>query len=650
VKLLEEEGTLTVSRFEEAVNWGQRVPELEAIVAEVALRMEQGRLDLSRDPNRIREAIAMLDGTQRQQLIATERLIEAGEYAVPHVLREMIEGQDERVRFACEKVLRSIGRLAVTPLCTAIFHVDDQRQSTLCEILGDIGYPHAAPSLRELSMKADVSTPVHEAAMAAFRKCGGIDVDLSTQFSNLGRQYFDGVSSLIAYPTEATNNIWSYDAFAGLENTPVPTSIFGEVMAMRNATKALSLDNSNSVALSLFVAANLKRENDLAPETSDPIYGEMTYTPSFYATVFGTRTCLAVLGMAIDRLDTPLVRDAIAALAQTTGGSNLFATGSGRQPLLEALSYPDRRVQYEAALALGRALPQNRFVGDAQVVPVLASAVRSSGRQFAIVVAENDEDRRQIGTHLQGAGFDVVGAEASVASLANAIAEATGIDLVVVQQTTAESSSSVVKELRSSPKTIAAPILVAAPSDGRGDLEREYFDNQRVLVVPVGQSAEAMGASIDELFTTAVGGRMDEAQAEIYAIESLDVLSRIAINRSPTYRINDAEPALLAALAERTGGLRLLVADILSMIDSERSQRALFDAAFAAEGSDRIELLEDAAASVRNFGNLAESQQVNQLVELIATSTGDEAEAAARLHGALNVETAAAVKLIPEGK
>ncbi len=647
VQLLEEQGKEGVSRFEEAVAWAQRVPELEAIVAEVSLRMEHGRLDLARDPNRIREAIAMLDGTQRQRMLAVDRLVEAGEFAVPHVLRERLEGRNERVNHQCRAVLIAIGRQAVVPLCVALFNVDETHQSLLCDILGEIGYQHAAPHLRELSLSPDVSSPTRDAAMRAFRKVGGIDVDLSTQYANLGRQYFDEVSYLVSFPLEDANNFWTYDAFNGLESTPVPTAIYGEVMAMRHATKALKLDNANGVALSLYVASNLKRENDLAPEMSDPVYGEMNYSPSFYATVFGTRTCLNVLGMAIDRLDTPLVRDAIAALAQTTGGSNLFATGSGRQPLLEALNYPDRRVQYEAALTLGRALPQNRFVGDTQVVPVLASAVRTSGRQFALIVAQNDEDRRNIAGNLQTAGFDVVGSEASVASLQNAIAEATGIDLVVVQQSTSEAGSQAVKDLRSIGKTMAAPILVAAPSDGRDELQREFFGNPRVLVVPVGQGGDAMKASLDELFDSAVGGRMDEAQSEIYAIESLDTLSKIAINRSATYRVADAEPALLAALAERAGGLRLLVADILSMIDSQRSQRALFDAALDAQGTERIDLLDDVAASVRRFGNLSEQRHVDGLVELIKTASGDVAEAAAKVHGSLNVQSSDAVQLIP---
>ena len=58
-----------------------------------------------------------------------------------------------------------------------------------------------------------------------------------------------------------------------------------------------------------------------------------------------------------------------------------------RQPLLEALAYPDRRVQYEASLTLARALPPTAFNGDYRVVPLLASAVRTGAAAFVVVAS-----------------------------------------------------------------------------------------------------------------------------------------------------------------------------------------------------------------------------------------------------------------------
>jgi hypothetical protein len=51
-------------------------------------------------------------------------------------------------------------------------------------------------------------------------------------------------------------------------------------------------------------------------------------------------------------------------------------------------------------------------------------------------------------------------------------------------------------------------------------------------------------------------------------------------------------------------------------------------------------------ASARRFGSKAEQRHVDGLLQLVMNSTGDSADAAARLHGALNLPSANAVKLI----
>jgi hypothetical protein len=91
----------------------------------------------------------------------------------------------------------------------------------------------------------------------------------------------------------------------------------------------------------------------------------------------------------------------------------------------------------------------------------------------------------------------------------------------------------------------------------------------------------------------------------------------------------------------------MFVARILSLIDSDASQRKLFDASLAASGEEQVELLGYAADSVKRFGDRAEKRHVDALLDLVAKAEGDTAEAAARVHGALNLPADAAVRLIP---
>lgn len=635
-------------RFDEAIGRMLRMPELEDIAAEVNRRIELGRLELARDTERIRQAIEMLGGTQRQQLLAEQRIEAAGEYAMPLLFKTLSEARDERMRLVARSmIVQQIGRQAVTPLCEALFEVAPPEQRSICDMLGEIGYPHAAPFLLELAQNESAPEPSREAARRALRSIDvPADMNVADAYARLARQYYDQQGSLIAFPYEPTNNIWRYDPFIGLVPLPTPTEIYGEVMAMRRAAHALDIDAQHDQALSLYVAANLKRENDLPQGQIDPVYGDSDYTPQFYATVFGTGVNLDVLALALQSSDTPLIRDALDALSETTGGSNLFPQGRSNQPLLEALSYPDRRVQYDSALILARALPNQDFPESYRVVPLLASAVRTGGESYGVVIADDDENRRQAASALESMGFTVVAADASVGSAAPAFTDAPGIDIAIVRMGSANESKQAVQALRQESRTAVTPVLVFASGVDVPGLRRDYQRNPRVRVSRPGLTDEGMTTLVENLLDDAVGGRMTEAEAEVYAIEALAALRDVAIAGSPAFNLLEAETALIDALSRRTGGTRMLIAEILARMNSRTAQRALFDAGLEAQGAEQIGLLDQVTASVKRFGNLGTEQQIAAVLQLVETSSGETAEAAARLHGALNLPDSNAVKLI----
>src|SRR5690606_12794146 len=116
----------------------------------------------------------------------------------------------------------------------------------------------------------------------------------------------------------------------------------------------------------------------------DPSYGQNMRQPSFYAMIAGPLRLQDVLSKALADRDPALAVDAIDALARTAGTNALINRGAGVQPLLRALQFPDRRVRYHAALALGQALPENDYEGSQRVVPVLAEAIRQTANRYAM--------------------------------------------------------------------------------------------------------------------------------------------------------------------------------------------------------------------------------------------------------------------------
>ena len=622
---------------------GRRMPGISDVIAEVEQRVEDGRIALARDPERIRKAVAMLDGTMRQKMLAENRLLAAGEYAVPALLEVIVNGKDPQLEVAATQMIEKIKRQAVLPLCAALGSVEANAQRKICNMLGEIGYPAAEPFLLELAQAKGTSDMVKEAAMRAFRRLGGTSTSLSSQFASLGRRFFDGELSLVAWPSEPRNNVWSYDPYGGLTATSVPTEIFGEVMAMMLANKALSFDRGSRQALALWVAADLRRENDLLPGSTDPIFGNAQYSPQFFATLAGTSVAQDVLSMAIDQYDTALVRDAIAALADTTGSTNLFS--GSRLPLLECLRYPDRRVQYDSALVMANALPTKSFPGDEIVIPLLGSAVRDSNAMFGIIVASNDEDRRTFASDLQSMGFTVLNGGSSYASVRDELGQAIGLDLVIVRGEI-DMIRETIKGLRNDNLTAAVPIVASANLQDQSRLSSEFADDRATVIWTAGAGQSAFTSAVDGLLTRTGGGRMSEDDALAYMMGALDALRSVAANGGTALNASDAEPALLSALSQRDGWVKLVVAEVISMLPGAKAQQALLDTALSASDDDQIELLDYFAASARRFGNQVSPRQIKAMLDLISNSTGDTADAASRAYGALNVGPEESVELI----
>ena len=99
----------------------------------------------------------------------------------------------------------------------------------------------------------------------------------------------------------------------------------------------------------------------------------------------GTRYVNNVLSRALRDQNAALAMKTIRSLQEMVGQSNMLA-GEGT-PLIDAMNYPDRLVRFEAAMALGNALPQSPFPGQQQVVPLLAEAVAQTGLGNVLILA-----------------------------------------------------------------------------------------------------------------------------------------------------------------------------------------------------------------------------------------------------------------------
>ncbi len=644
VKLVEQGEQL--DRFEAATAKALRVADLEDVASRLLKLYTSGKLAIARDPAQIAQAIGMLTGTARGRILAEERLKVAGEYAVPQLLESLTNNKDAVLASEVRQVLIAMGPRAVAPLCVALGGLDGVNQERVIDILGAVAYPASLPYIAEVnaatSNKAVKSAC--ERALAKFGADGGRSP--AELFTALAERYYNELSDVTSFPGEEFQLLWSFSPQTGLAMNAIRTSVFHEAMAMRCAERALTLNSSDPETLALWVAANLKREIETPEGYTNPAYGEEKKDAMYFAIASGAQVQQRVLARATDAKNTPLARKAIAALGRSAGGSSLWSSGLSRQPLLESLSYPNRRVQYEAALVLASASPKESFSGSERVVPILAGCIREAADRYAVVSASSVEVYQAVRPVIERLGYRVLPFGRTLGEIALPLAEAPAVDLVVAANLGGERTQAFLGEARANPKLAATPILALAEQSDVADLRKRFMGDSGLAIRSSAVGEEAIANTVRELTGAVSGGDITSDEATSYSNAALAALRELAVSGNGVLRVADVAPSLIGSLGDKRLNVRIDVAEVLSRIDSTETQRAIAEAAVNASGAERIVMLGKLADSAKRFGNKVEERHVTRLREMAMGQDREESTAAAAVLGALDLPNSQLLPLI----
>ncbi len=643
------EGSDQKERFEQTVPRAMRKVELEELAGWLFKTYELGKLERARDPEQIKANIALLSGTIRGRLLGSERLKMAGEYAMPQLLAAYLDRNNPAVASQVRQVIVSLGSHAVVPLVTALPKLSSEQQELVVNLVADVPYATSIPFLADLAASTSVQ-PVKDAAQRAIERLGGAPAgaDVAGLYQSLAESYYQERKELTSFAGEDFQLLWSFDPGTGLLMSAIRTPVYHEAMSMRLAARSLELRPDNPDALALWVASNFSREIDSPAGYENPTYPKGRRDAMYYAVASGAGVDQRVLGRALATNDTPLARRAIAAIEQTAGGSSLWSDTAGQRPLLSALTYPNRRVQFDAALALAAAQPNTAFDGSERVVPILAGAIHESANMVAAVVAPDNETYQAVRGMLERMKFSVLPFGKTLDELAPALADAPSVDLVVSANVAGDAVPALIDQVRGTSRVSASPIMVLTRADVYQSLRRRYETDQTVSVRQSALAEATVAKAIQQLIDDASGGALSADEAASYAKRSLSALRDLAVSGNSVLSVSESTTALIAALGERKGAMRLDIAEILARIGQDRSQIALMDAAMASSGAERVELMHKVTASARRFGSMLQPRHVDQIVELVAKGPDPEANAAAALLGALGMKDNRVVPLILE--
>jgi HEAT repeat protein len=634
--------------------------------ARVLELIEQGEYLKRQEPDRIRANIKHLGGDPQQQYFGIKHLAESGEHAIPPMVRTLLDSEKSDLWPGVIVALTRMGRPAVAPLAMALSGRNNDVRLHLIRALGEIGYPHAIPYLRKLMADGAMPEATRQAAAHAIDRIYAITGrsfpgDPAEMFYRLAERYYDENESVRADPRLDTANAWYWDEpTQTLVATVVPQRIFGQVMAMRCCEEALLLQKDHAEAIALWLAANIRRESRLGlniesgdpGEAGDPDATRPAVFPRslYFTQAAGARYAHLVLGRAVRDEDTAVALGAIEALRVTAGESSLVGRENLKQPLVEALRFPDALVRIRAALALGAALPKSPFADSQFVVPVLAGAVSLTGREQVMVVDADRGNLNRVMEVLRNGGRTVLGETNLYRALERARSESQAPAALFISTDVAEPGlRTALRQVRSEFLYARTPVVVLV-KQGDSILADDVMSADRFAAGVDAAAEDAdLEAALERARERTDQARIDEGLSLDLALEAVETLRRIAVDGRTVYNVGAAEPVLISALSIANEDLQTAAGAVLALIPTPSAQRAVAAMALDAGNAEslRVSAFDSLTESAKNTGNLLAEDQLNDLVS-IARDDADMTirTTASRALGALNLRTNQASDII----
>ena len=637
--------------YERTLERALKIESLREVTQRLAEKIQHAKIQVIRDKKRIIDDIRRLHEGGRVRQNAMERLKAAGQFAAPLLLRTLQseKPEDRKLHSNVVVAMVAIGRPMVYPLSVAISRLEPVQMGQVAQVLTDIGYPRAAPFIKEVLESATLDADAREKVQQAYDLLAAqvhlpANVTAAELFLTLGENLYTAATrgspdNLPGFdPKTKKGIVWSYETQAGLLHTPVPPQVFGDVLAMLATKRALRLNPNMERAVSGWLMANQRRENRLAEGEPDPSYARTMRPPQFYLEMAGPLREHDVLHRALEDGDVDLALDAINALDATAGTDALVNRHGAIQPLLQALSFPDRAVRFAAAFTLTNARPKAPFPGSYRVVPILTEAVGQRGGRTALIIGRDEKTRNEMVANVdQLDGFNAIGGLSFLdQSLADQIAAGPGVDLIVTNLNAA-GCLELQRVTAGDYRLAASPILALVPDGVQFELKSQAPQANRLFWNQPGLEGESLLAAIEDAVASTRGEKITGKKADDYAMRAIHLLGEIALSRGEVFNVREAEPALIAALKDPREPIQTEAGVVLALLDTQNAQQAL--ASNALDESRpvfvRVSLLNSLARSAKQYGNHLMPVLVDRVLHVVETSTGDVAIAAARAHGAL---------------
>jgi DNA-binding response OmpR family regulator len=595
------------------------------------------------NPQRIKRSIAGLSKSREEQQYSIEQLRRAGPYAVPHLVESL--GRNAISPEERALITGHLGELDPTAVPAVVSMLDSPEPRIAADAasaLGRIGDPRAIPYLTYFAALNDELSPIRTAARRAITQLTGRTFEQQPKtavrvLTDEARKYH---LHAVQFPADQVE-VWTWDGAP----TPhrVSRSDAEAILGLRFARQALALDPSDIPAQVAFLSLALEKAVERAGVDAFP--GNDPSGVYSSALAAGPAVLGKVLRTALADGHSDLAAAAAAALGRVTDRDGLGADGRPN-PLVEALTAPDRRVQLAAARALVELEPQKPFPGSSRVVPVLARFVTGQSSPKVVVIDGAPNRGSQLVAHLKSLGYDPLQATTGDQGFRLA-ANSADVEAVFLDPTLLDGSWRMIdtlSNLRADARTAGIPVFLVAPLGQHDRIKAQAASFPRVEMLVTPTSAEVLKPELDRALGRMGVRPLSAAQRDQSAQLASALLARVASRPGSPFEstLTVAEPALTSALRGPATGPAASAA--LADVPGVDAQRGLADTLLdpSVPAQLRLGSAGQLARSLQRFGPLLAADQERQLVEALDQASDPALRTAlAEVIGALRPKSAA---------
>lgn len=593
-------------------------------------RMNDAFRGYAADPDRIDALINNLTGTSAQREIAIIQLRSVGKIAIPRIMTVISQSKGSTQRDAMVYALSRMGRQILPALLGAMESPDERIRTVAIDTVGWLGSLDTVPWLWYPAFGSDQSPGIRQAARKALARILRDDVKragdvtsfgAASQLQKIAATHFRLEHKWKLNNDGKTTELWSWDTrknvLSAWNVTPETASL---IVGSRFASQALNLAPDRQELQSLYLSLRLAFDAHVAGWQSGLPTGPGTAHD--LALLAGPEVALNALKYSLQNPNPAAAMATLQVLSQTGNRNQLRDRAGQASPIIQAMNYPNFRVQFAAAATVLQLDPEKSFRGASRIVSILKRALNDSGDKQGLAIDSNGDRAATFAGLLAELSFAPLQATTGQSGFKIA-AERSDIELIVIHAGVIRwGLKQTIVNLRADARTSGIPIIVYGPESMKPVVARISDQYPMVGFALNGPTTfkRAVRLFLGRLSTPPLSAKQRAAQTR----EAGFWFAHIAGGRrTDTFNIDAAEDALYDAVNDPGVGENAVIA--LGAIATASSQERLQEITTSVA---RDEALREMAAlqlafHIQRFGVLLSEGRVREIqVSLQAAPAG----------------------------